>query len=165
MNNASIDQLKESLSTFWAERNARERKQISLAITVVACALIYMLFAAPALSGRAQLEKTLPGLRLRAAELQNLAKEATALSAATAAPVGPFNKEIVDASLASKGIKAQNVAAMGDVIKVQLSDVSFSGLMDWLDDIQKNLRVTVVDANITAQAQSDIVNATLTLRQ
>jgi general secretion pathway protein M len=165
MNNASMDQLKESLSTFWAERSVRERKQITLAIVVVVFALVYMLFVAPALSGRAQLEKSLPEMRLQAAEMQSLAKEAGTLSAATATPVGPFNKEIVDASLASKGLKAQSVSAAGDVMKVQLADVSFSGLLDWLDEIQKNLRVTVVDANITAQAQTDIVNATLTLRQ
>ncbi|MGZ5819610.1 MAG: type II secretion system protein GspM, partial [Burkholderiaceae bacterium] len=71
----------------------------------------------------------------------------------------------IDTSLASKALKPQSVTAAGEVMKVQLSDVSFTGLLDWLDEIQKNLRITVVDANITAQAQSDVVNATLTLRQ
>jgi general secretion pathway protein M len=160
-----MEQLTQKISAFWAERNARERKQIGLAIVVAACALVYLLFVAPALSGRAKLEKSLPGLRLQAAEMQNLAKEATSLSAATAAPVGQLTKEIIDASLASKGLKPQSIAPAGDMMKVQLSNASFSGLIDWLDEIQKNLRVTVVDANITAQAQSDIVNATLTLRQ
>lgn len=163
--NAYLEQFSQNASAFWAERNARERQQISLAIVVAACALVYMLFVAPALSGRAKLEKSLPDLRLQAAELQNLAKQATSLSAITATPAAPLTKETIDASLASKGLKAQSVAATSDLVKVQLSEVSFSGLVDWLDEMQKNLRITVVDANITAQAQSDIVNATLTLRQ
>jgi general secretion pathway protein M len=163
--NALMTQMQQNLNAFWAERNARERKQIGFALVVAGAALIYLLFVAPALSGRAQLEKSLPDLRVQAAELQNLAKEASTLSAATATPVGPMSKEIIDASLASKGLKPQSVTMAGDVMKVQLSDASFTGLLDWLDEIQKNLRITVVDANITAQAQSDIVNATLTLRQ
>lgn len=163
--NAFMTQMQQNLSNFWMERSARERKQISLALAVAGAALIYMLFVAPALSGRAQLEKSLPDLRVQATELQNLAKEASALSSVTATPVGPMSKEIIDASLASKGLKPQSVAAAGELMKVQLADVSFTGLLDWLDEIQKNLRITVVDANITAQAQSDIVNATVTLRQ
>ncbi|MGZ3235937.1 MAG: type II secretion system protein GspM [Burkholderiaceae bacterium] len=160
-----MSQIQENISAFWIERNARERKQIGLAIVLVACALLYMLFVSPALGGRAQLEKSLPELRLQAAELQNLSKEAATLSTVTATPVPPVTKEVIEAALASKGLKSQSVAATGDVIKVQLSEVSFTGMLDWLDEMQKNLRVTVVDANITAQAQSDIVNATLTLRQ
>ncbi|HEY8099663.1 MAG TPA: type II secretion system protein GspM [Burkholderiaceae bacterium] len=163
--NAFMNQIQENVSAFWMERNARERKQIGLVLVLVACALLYMLFVAPALSGRMQLEKSLPELRLQAAELQNLSKEAATLSAATATPAPPVTKEIIESALASKGLKSQSVAATGDVIKVQLSDVSFTGMLDWLDEMQKNMRVTVVDANITAQAQSDIVNATLTLRQ
>jgi general secretion pathway protein M len=163
--NAFMTQIQESLSAFWMERNARERKQITLAIVVAVCALMYMLFVAPALNGRAQLEKSLPELRLQAADLQNLAKEASSLSAATATPAPPATREILEASLSSKGLKAQSVAATGEMIKVQLSGVSFTGMLDWLDEIQKNLRVTVVDANVTAQPQTDIVNATLTLRQ
>ncbi|MGZ3158491.1 MAG: type II secretion system protein GspM [Burkholderiaceae bacterium] len=160
-----MTQMQENVSAFWVERSARERKQISLALAVAGAALLYMLFVAPALSGRAQLEKSLPDLRVQAAELQNLAKEASALSTVTATPAIPMSKEMIDTSLASKGLKPQSVTAAGEVMKVQLSDVSFTGLLDWLDEIQKNLRITVVDANITAQAQSDIVNATLTLRQ
>lgn len=163
--NAFMTQVQQNVSAFWIERNARERKQIGLALVVTACALIYMLFVAPALSGRAKLEKSLPELRLQAAELQNLSKQATALSAVTATPVGTVTKEIIESALASKGLKSQSVVAAGDVIKVQLSEASFTGMLDWLDEMQKNLRVTVVDANITAQAQPDIVNATLTLRQ
>lgn len=163
--NALMSQIQQNATAFWVERNARERKQLGLAAAVVVWALLYLLFIAPAISGRAQLEKTLPELRQQAAELQSLAKQATALSSVTATPVPPMTRETIEASLTSKGLKAQTVAPAGEVAKVQLSDVSFTGLLDWLDEIQKTSRITVVEANITAQPQTDIVNATLTLRQ
>ncbi len=163
--NAMMTQIQQNATAFWLERNARERKQIALAALVAAGALLYLLFVAPALSGRAQLEKSLPELRQQSAELQSLAKQAGALSAVTATPVPPMTKESIEASLTSKGLKAQSIAPAGEVTKVQLSEVSFTGMLDWLDEIQKTLRITVVEANVTAQSQSDIVNATLTLRQ
>jgi len=163
--NAFLTNLQQSLNSFWVERNARERKQIGLALSVAVCGLVYMLLIDPAMSGRAQLEKTLPELRLQAAELQNLVKEASALGSINAAPAGMVTKEMIESALASKGLKPQSVASTGDAFIVQLSAASFAGLVEWLDDMQKNARIAVVDAKIVAQSQADIVNATLTLRQ
>jgi type II secretory pathway component PulM len=47
---------------------------------------------------------------------------------------------------------------------VQLAAVSFSGTLNWLDDMQRNALLSVTDANIVALAQPDMVNATFTLR-
>ncbi|MGB8409589.1 MAG: type II secretion system protein GspM, partial [Gallionella sp.] len=59
----------------------------------------------------------------------------------------------------------QSVMLTGDFAKVQLSGASFAGILNWLDEMQKTALVSVVDASIVAQAQPDIVNATITLRQ
>jgi len=163
--NAIVSNLQQHLSSFWMERSARERKQIGWALAVIVCGLVYMLLIGPALNGRAQLEKSLPELRLQAAELQNMAREAASLSAMTATPAAPLTKEIIETTLGSKGIKPQSVASTGDAFRIQLTAVSFAGLVEWLDEMQKNARLTVVEANIVAQGQADIVNATLTLRQ
>jgi general secretion pathway protein M len=163
--NAVIANLQQTVGAFWEVRSARERKQIGFAIGFALCALVYALFISPALSGTAQLKKSLPDMRLQSVELQNLAKEAMALSSVNATPANPVTREIIEATLASKGLKAQSVAGTGDAFKVQFSAVSFAGLVEWLDEMQKNARVTVVDANMTSQGQTDIVNATLTLRQ
>ena len=53
----------------------------------------------------------------------------------------------------------------GDYAKVEIAPVSFAGTLSWLDDMQKTALLYVVDAEIVALAQTDMVDATLTLRQ
>ncbi|MDB5761167.1 MAG: type secretion system protein [Herminiimonas sp.] len=161
----TMNRLAQSLSEFWAARNARERNLLAAAAAVVALGLVYALLIGPASSGRDQLNRSLPVLRQQVAQLQNLSKEAAGLSTKTAPSVAPISRENIEAALTRKGLKPQNVALTGDIAKVQLSSASFAGILDWLDDMQKTSLVSVVDANIVALAQPDMVNATLTLRQ
>jgi general secretion pathway protein M len=161
----TMNRLGQSLSEFWNARNGRERALLAGAASLVTLGLIYTLLIAPALSGRDQLSKNLPIVRQQVAQLQAMSKETRALSNKSAPSITPISKESLEAALTRKGLKAQTVALTGDIARVQLSAVSFAGLLDWLDDMQKNALVTVVEANIVALAQPDMVNATLTLRQ
>jgi general secretion pathway protein M len=155
----------QSFSTFWAARDARERKMLSAMFVVVLVGVVYGLLINPALSGRDQLNKDLPVLRQQAAQLQSMAREVTGLASQNRPPVAPMAREGLESTLAAKGLKAENLAVSGEIAKVQLSTVSFSALLQWLDEIQKSALVSVVDANIVALPQPDSVNATLTLRQ
>lgn len=159
-----VNQTRQSFSAFWAVRDARERLMLAAAAAVVTLSLTYALLIAPALSGREQLGKSLPELRQQVAQLQAMSKEAAALSGKSAAPVSVISKESIEASLARKGLKPQSVILAGELVKVQLSAVSFGNTLGWLDDIQKTA-ISVVDANIVALAQADTVDVTLTLRQ
>lgn len=152
---------------FWSARNERERKQLLLATIVVVLGLTYMLLLEPAYLGGKQLQKSLPTLRQQAAEVQTMSLQASSLARETPPPSPPMSRESIEAAMARAGLKPQNVAMAGtDLAKVQLSSVSFAGMIVWLDDMQKSAKVTVADANITAQGQSpDTVNASLTLRQ
>lgn len=165
MNLGILNGLLESLAAFWMERNARERKAIALAALVIVLALIYSIFIGPALAGRAQLEKALPPLRQQAAELQLLSKQATALAGVTAPPAVVITKDSLEAALTRRGLKPQSVVLTGELVKVQFESASFAGIVNWLDEMQKNARLSVVEANIEALAPVDMVNATLTLRQ
>jgi general secretion pathway protein M len=165
MNSNRLNGLKESLSAFWMERNARERNVLTLASVVIVLALLYLLFISPALDGRAQLQKNLPALRQQAAELQALAKQASTVAAVSAPPAPVLTKESIEAALARQGLKPQSVVNTGELTKVQLSSSSFSGLVNWLDEMQKTARLSLVEANIEALAPVDTVNASLTLRQ
>jgi general secretion pathway protein M len=161
-----ISGLKNTASTFWGERNQRERNMLVAALMVIVFGLFYLLLIDPAVSGRNDLEKRLPVLRQQAAEVQAMAKEASSLAGrASAAPSVVLTQESLQASLTRKGLKPQSVVLTGDNAKVQLSAVSFAGTIDWLDELRRTARVSVVDANIEAQTQPDMVNATLTLRQ
>ena len=165
MNSAILNELKQAVLTFWSERNKRERYMLAAAIAVIVLGLFYALLIDPALSGRKDLEKKLPALRAQAAEVQALAKDAAALGSKAAAPVPAATKEGIETSLNGKGLKPQSVALNEDVVRVQLNGVSFAGLIDWLGDMQKSMRLSVFDAKIDAQEKTDTVNATLSLRQ
>jgi len=158
-------QSRQSFSEFWAARDARERAMLAVAALVVIIGLAYALLIDPALTGRNRLNKNLPELRQQAAQLQALAKEAAIYSGKPAAPLLAMSKENVEKALAQNGLKAQSVVLSGDYAKVQLSSVSFAGTLNWLDNMQSTALLSVVDANIVALAQPDLVNATITLRQ
>ncbi len=161
----AMNGLMQALSAFWNERNQRERNMLTAAAAVIVLGLLYALLIDPAIGGRADLAKKLPALRQQAAEVQALAKDAASLTTQNAAPPPVVSKESIESSLARKGLKAQNVAMTGEMAKLQLNGVSFAATVDWLNEMQRTARLSVVDANIEAQAQIDTVNATLTLRQ
>lgn len=160
-----FSELQESASNFWMERNARERSMLTAAFAVIVLGLIYALLLGPAIDGRAQLEKSLPPLRQQAAEMQALSRQAAALANTGATPPATVTRESIDASLSRRGLKPQSVALTGDLVRLQMAPVSFAGLIDWLEEMRQTARLSVVEANIVAQAQADMVNVTLTLRQ
>lgn len=163
--NPNLNALNEKFAGFWAARNPRERNLLAAALVVIVLGLIYALLIDPALGGRKDMEKKLPALREQAAEVQSLSKEAGALASKAAAPAPAITRESIESSLNSRGLKPQNVALTGDLAKVQLNGASFSSLIDWLAEMQKSARLSVVDANVEAQAKADTVNVALTLRQ
>ncbi|MES2933294.1 MAG: type II secretion system protein M [Pseudomonadota bacterium] len=157
--------LKSLWRDFWSARSPQERKLLRLATLVVLLALIYSVLIDPAMQGRARLEKSLPALRLQAADMQALSREAALLAGRTAPVTEPMSKKNIDDSLKQHGINATSIAMVGDFAKVQLDGVPFAALMQCLADMQKLTKVTVADAHIAALAVPGSVNATLTLRQ
>lgn len=156
---------RQSFMEFWAARDTRERMMLMAAALVASLGLAYTVLIDPALSGREQLNKSLPVLRQQAAQMQALSKEAATLAGKSAAPSMAMSREHIEAALARKGLKSQNLMLTGDMAKVQLASASFSATLNWLDDMQKTARFSVIEANIVVLPQPDMVNAMLTLRQ
>jgi general secretion pathway protein M len=162
---ANFNRLRETAGTFWRDRSTRERKQLLLMAGVIVLALLYLVLVAPALSGRTQLRKSLPELRQKSADMQQLVREAAALSANAAPPPTLLSKEGIDTALGARGLKAQSIVVTDDVVRIQLTAASFSALIGWLGDMQKTARLSVIDTSIVAQSTADTVNAAMTLRQ
>lgn len=158
-------QFSASIQNFWVERDVRERKILAGGGIAAAVAFIYVVGIAPAYTGASRLQKDLPQLRQQALSLQALSREAMALNANPAAPAVMSTKESIDAALARKSLKAQSVVVTGDLVRLQLNNVSFAAMLEWIDEMQKSARLSVVETSFTAQAQTDIVNATVSLRQ
>lgn len=164
MNTSALTGLKDSAATFWNEREPRERNMLLAAAAVILLALIYLFFISPALSGKEQLEKSLPQLRQQAAELQMLARQ-VGEAGGSATPPAPVTKESIEASLARRNLKPQSTLVSGELVKVQLQSASFAAIMDWLQEMQTTSRLSVTESSIEALAAVDTVNATLALRQ
>ncbi|MES2152662.1 MAG: type II secretion system protein GspM [Pseudomonadota bacterium] len=160
-----VQQVREQATIYWLARTEQERKFLAAGGAVVLLALVYALLIAPALDGRARLQKDLPQLRQQAAQLQALAQEAGELARQAAPPLAPMTREALAASLAARSIKPDSLSLTGQYAKLQLSAVPFANLMAWLDAQRRENRVAVQDATISAQTVAGQVDATLTLRQ
>ena len=153
------------MAAFWLARTEQERKFLGVGGAVLALGLFYGLLIDPALSGRAKLAAELPLLRQQAAEVQALAREASALRGQSTVAPTPMTREALGASLDARSLPPQSLSITGDYAKVQFNNVPFASLVAWLDALRGESRIVVQDANISAQDVAGMVNATLTLRQ
>jgi general secretion pathway protein M len=160
-----IAQLRERLTVAWLARTEQERKFLTIGGSTAAALLVYALFIAPAVEGRAQLEKTLPQLRQDAAQMRAMALEAGELARQPAPQVTPMSRESVAASLAALSITPVSLAVTGETARLQLAGVPFANLVGWLDAQRREARISVQEAAFTAQDTAGLVDATLTLRQ
>ncbi len=162
---ASIVALRERALAYWLARTEQERKFLAFGAAVVLVALVYALLLAPALEGRATLQRSLPQLRQQAAQLQSMAAEASTLAANPAPPPAPMTREALSASLAQRSLNPGSLTLTGEYAKLQFNGVSFANLVAWLDAQRRENRIQVQDAAFTALAAQGQVDATLTLRQ
>ena len=160
-----VAQLKDQLALFWLARTEQERKFLGVGGVAVLAMLVYMLFMAPALSGREKLRAQLPQLREEAARMQALAQEAGELARQPAPQVAPMTKESVAASLTARSLTPASLVISGDFAKLQLNGVSFAGLYAWLDAQRRENRIVAEDVGVTAGTAPGQVDAVITLRQ
>jgi general secretion pathway protein M len=162
---SQLAQLRERLSAAWMARSEQERKMLAIGGAVAAIALVYAVLIDPAVSGRAQLEKSLPQLRQQAAQMRSLALEAGELARQPAVQVAPMTRDSVAASLAALSITPVSLAVTGDTARMQLSGVPFANLVGWLDTQRRDARISVQEASFKALDTAGQVDATLTLHQ
>jgi len=150
---------------FWSQRDARERKLLTLAAIVIVLACVYLIFLEPALTGRNKLQTQIPELRQQLAEMTALSAQQIKLNASLNQMVEPITREVVDASLSARSIKAQSLSVNDDLVRLQISSVAYGNLMEWLVESQKSSRLTVEDARLNALPEPGQVNVILTLKQ
>lgn len=160
-----VSQLKDQLALYWLARTEQERKYLAVGGIAVVATLVYMLFVAPALSGREKLRAQLPQLREEAAKMQALAQEAGQLAGQPVPQVTPMSRESLTASLAARSITPASLVVSGDFAKLQLNGVSFAAMYGWLDAQRREHRIVAEDVGVTAGSPAGQVDAVLTLRQ
>ena len=162
---ATLAQYRAGAEQFWQARTEQERKFLSVGGAVVGLALAYAVLVAPAMEGRVKLRKELPQLRQQEAELQALALQAAALKGQHTVAPPAMTRDSLTASLAARSLTAQSVAITGEYARLQLNNVSFPGLMDWLATQRRDGRITVEEAVFNGLATAGQVDASLTLHQ
>ena len=155
----------ESFASFWQQRNAKERRLLSLTTIVVLLALTYWMFINPALSNKAKLEVSIPQLRLQVSEMAAMSAQYAQIATAMTENIEPVSREVLEASLMRKGVKAQSLSATDDIVRVQIASVGYSVIMEWMLEMQKAARLTVEDAKLTALPEKGQVAVVLTMKQ
>lgn len=162
-----MNRWREIIGAYWQARTQRERKILLGSALLLALLLLSLGIVSPAIEGRAAWKKNLPALRAQQAQMHTLLAKlkATPVSAATAKNVPPVSRQFIESSLTAKGLKPDNLSVNGDMVTLQLTNHSFSSLTDWLREMQSSAQLRVTEVNVSAQQQTDRVDATLSLRQ
>lgn len=150
---------------FWTERTSRERWILGVGSSLLLLVLCWLLLIDPALQGRARWKQALPALRADYAQMQSLAQQALAAPAPSATAPLPPDRAAMERSLAAHGLKAQSLNAGEGGVRIALTDVSFSALIDWVQQVQRDAQLVVTEADITARERIDRVDANLSLRR
>ncbi len=160
-----LKQAQQAFSTFWSVRTAQERKMLTAAMVVILLASIYALLIDPAWSGRNQLTNELPVLRQQVAQLQALTSEATSLADKPLILRPVITQASLENSLAIHSLIPLELVLSGDRVKIKLNSASFSSTLEWLAEMQSDMLLVVIDANIKALSQANMVDVTITLHQ
>lgn len=150
-------------SRIWSERTPRERSMIVAGGTALLSLLLWFVFIEPALEGRARWNKDLPMLRADYAQMQSLARQLSHAPASTL-PTPPADRASIERSLNDAGLTPQSLNVSDDDVRVRFTDVSFTALIDWLQRAQRDSRLLVSEASVTARERVDRVDASLSLR-
>jgi general secretion pathway protein M len=156
---------RERAAGYWIARSEQERRYLAAGFGVVLLALVYMGLIAPAVEGRARLQRSLPELRQQAAQLASMAGQARVLAGQAPVPVSPMTRESLVASLTARGITPGSLTLTGEYARLQVTGVSFANLVSWLDAQRRENRIAVQEGSFSAQDPVGQVDANLTLRQ
>ncbi|MDO8653631.1 MAG: type II secretion system protein GspM [Undibacterium sp.] len=155
----------EMINIFWQQRNARERQFLAILTIVISVAVIYLIFVNPAISNRSKLETAIPQLRQQVSEMTAMSGQYAQIATAMTETIAPVTREVIEASLLRRGIKAQTLAASEEIVRLQVATVAYSNIMEWILEMQKAARLTVEEAKVTALPETGQVSVVLTLRQ
>jgi type II secretory pathway component PulM len=158
--------MKTRLASFWKDRSLREQRLIMVLALVLAVVVFVFLLWLPASRNVAQLESQLISLRSDRAQMQSMVRELEGSnrannSAVAAADLAGNLKQ----SLSQAGITPRRLepGAAGQW-QLEVADVPFSTLADWLSKVRSDWKVTLLDGTFDRTATAGNVRAKLTLQ-
>lgn len=135
----------------WAGLQARERRLVLLAATVVVLALLWWLAIAPPLGTLKTAAAERDALRLEAAQMQGLAQEARALQALPTLSHDEALRALEQATTQHLAASA-TLTALGEQAQVQIEGAGADALAQWLAAARSNARAIPVQASLKSMA-------------
>ena len=141
-----------ALGEFWSAREPREKRLLTIGGAVLGLVIVYSLFWEPAFEGRQNLREELPQQRAQLAQMQAEARQAHELTSAAAgvAPTGDTLRQALVDSLAAHGLANIEVTALGDSMQIRGKNIAFADWIGWVDDMRKQNKVQISEANVKA---------------
>jgi general secretion pathway protein M len=139
--------MKSTLTSYWQNLQARERRIITVGGSLLALALLYAYLWLPLQQQRQKLHALLPKLRVQAAQLQTAQKEVQQLktqAGAVPASTTPL-RQLLENSVNSLGIKPKQIDMTGENSALLVIDsVSFDTWLRCLHTLQTQYGLRLV---------------------
>lgn len=139
------------LRTAWAGLQARERRLVLLAGTVVALAVLWWLAIAPPLATLKTAAAERAALRMELAQMQALAQEARALQALPTLSHDEARRALEQATTQHLAGSA-TLSVLGEQAQVQIDGAAADALAQWLAAVRSNARAIPIQANLKSAA-------------
>lgn len=157
----------DALKDFWEGRSPREQGLLGFLFLLLLAVALYGLLWQPAANQVQRLEAALPTLRLDLARMQGMAAELSrrrapqAAAAAVSIPLQDRLRQSLDAAgLAQAGLETGE----GGRVRVNLREIPFSTMADWVSALRQNAQATVFAAQIERANGIGKVNARLEIQ-
>ncbi len=151
------------LARWWASKSPGERRTMAAVALLVAATLAWLALWQPLQQDLAALRTAVPAERAALADGQRMAGEIAGLARASALPPAPEPQAAIERILGERGLRAG--AAQVDWregrARITLDAVRFDALVAALDALQRDARLHVVEATLTARVEPGTVRAEL----
>lgn len=141
-------EVRRKLDALWARLDARERRLVAIAATVVVIAVLWKLALAPAVSTLRMAGGQRQALEVQAQQMQRLQAEAEALKALPRLGREEAIRALESAVKQRLGSGGQ-MNIVGDRANVVLKDVPANALAECLSEARANARATPVEMRLT----------------
>lgn len=148
----------EAFKAYWAARAPRERMMLAGGMAAAIILLLYVLVWDPIQTSRARLATELPKLRAQAAQLRLDAEQAEGLRGRIKSnDSGRPLPSVIDTSAKAAGLRdsiKQIQSLSNDRTQINLSNVGFDALVQWLAGLGASDGIAVETMNASAASQS-----------
>ena len=148
----------EAFKAYWAAREPRERMMLAGGIAAALILILYMLVWDPIQTSRARLAIEMPKLRAQAAQFRLDAEQAEALRGRIKSnDSGKPLPSVIDTSAKAAGVREsikQIQSLSNDRTQINLANVSFESLVQWLAGLGATEGIAVETMNASAASQS-----------